>query len=290
VYDQFTSGAGRVSEERRAYGQSSLYRCEHCSREFACPPSRVKKQGAPRYCSMACRDVAAKVACVCECGREFTVPRSRVETNGKPRWCSMECRKKYQGALPPPSLRQIGLTCKQCGGTFTRQARYAAKQGTEFCSNECKARAGLDVGRVVRVCANCRKEFTVQAARLKVRGARFCSWECVVVGESRRFWEKVDKWGGAACWTWNAATTPGGYGCFTNDLGEQIGAHQFAWLIHFGEIPEGKDVLHKCDNPPCVRPEHLFLGTQKDNMRDMVAKGRHWNQRWSDREIGRAHV
>ena len=53
-----------------------------------------------------------------------------------------------------------------------------------------------------------------------------------------------------------------------------MGAHRMAWIIAYGSIPQGLCVLHRCDNPPCVRPDHLFLGTKGDNNRDCVAKGR----------------
>lgn len=56
-------------------------------------------------------------------------------------------------------------------------------------------------------------------------------------------------------------------------------AHRFGWTLANGEIPPGMCVLHRCDNPPCVNPTHLFLGDRRDNAIDMIAKGRHWAQR-----------
>jgi hypothetical protein len=56
-------------------------------------------------------------------------------------------------------------------------------------------------------------------------------------------------------------------------------SHRVVWEHHHGPLPEGKCVLHHCDNPPCVKIEHLFLGTKADNNRDMTSKGRHWNQK-----------
>ncbi len=100
------------------------------------------------------------------------------------------------------------------------------------------------------------------------------------------FWEKVDKDASliidTPCWEWTASTVGGGYGSFrsrSNDLGTCY-AHRISWMWHHGLIPDGLWVLHRCDNPPCVRPDHLFLGTAQDNVDDMVTKGR---QRINDR-------
>jgi hypothetical protein len=91
---------------------------------------------------------------------------------------------------------------------------------------------------------------------------------------AERFWEKVNVGTPDECWTWAACTNPLGYGWINvNNSGEL--AHRISWLINHGEIPEGLVICHKCDNPPCVNPNHLFLGTQKDNMQDYARKGLH---------------
>jgi len=99
-----------------------------------------------------------------------------------------------------------------------------------------------------------------------------------VVPIETRFWMSVNKT--PSCWLWTAGRS-GGWG--QNRYGSigkgrrgqgSILAHRLSWILHFGEIPEGLSVLHKCDNTLCVNPEHLFLGTPKDNMQDMVKKGR----------------
>lgn len=88
---------------------------------------------------------------------------------------------------------------------------------------------------------------------------------------AERFWSKVNKSGD--CWLWTGSRFPKGYGQAFVDR-YPMGAHRVSWILTFGEIPTGQQVLHHCDNPPCVRPDHLFLGTHKDNMRDRNTKKR----------------
>lgn len=75
------------------------------------------------------------------------------------------------------------------------------------------------------------------------------------------------------CLEWSGVTNRRGYGRLQVQ-GRMVLTHRLAWELANGSIPEGMNVLHRCDNPPCCDPEHLFLGTQKDNVADMIAKGR----------------
>ena len=114
-----------------------------------------------------------------------------------------------------------------------------------------------------------------------------------------RFWSKVQRGGKRQCWEWIGVrkTDSHPYGVFYIATRRSVPAHRFSWQLHFGEIPEKMLVLHRCDNPPCVNPRHLFLGTDLDNRHDMIAKGRArhprhtslWRQRLSEATRGERH-
>jgi predicted DNA-binding protein (UPF0251 family) len=97
---------------------------------------------------------------------------------------------------------------------------------------------------------------------------------------TRRLWSEVDKTEG--CWLWTGYVR-NRYGSF-QIAGRHVYAHRVSYALAFGSVPAGKHVLHRCDTPRCVRPDHLFLGSPLDNVRDMRAKGRavnpptHWGE------------
>ena len=140
---------------------------------------------------------------------------------------------------------------------------------------------------VPATCQHCGEVFQARCDSVAVGKGRFCSRECS--GHARftgkdivaRFWEKVRRTDG--CWCWTGALNTDGYGNFTTEHRTSIRAHRFAWQLTNGPIPAGLHVLHNCDHPSCVRPDHLFLGTRHDNMRDMASKGRQWSQRDPER-------
>ena len=90
-----------------------------------------------------------------------------------------------------------------------------------------------------------------------------------------RFWSKVKVGAADECWEWQAGLDSDGYGRIQFD-GKRQGAHRFSWILHNTDIPQGMCICHRCDNPACVNPNHLFLGTQVDNIYDMVSKNRNY--------------
>jgi hypothetical protein len=113
---------------------------------------------------------------------------------------------------------------------------------------------------------------------------------------AERFWAKVNKNTPSGCWEWTAYRNPAGYGVFGLSHDKYKGpsvlilAHRMSWTMANGPIPKGQYVLHRCDNPSCVNPEHLWLGSIADNQQDMSKKGRSRSGGPSGEENGNARL
>lgn len=172
--------------------------------------------------------------------------------------CEFNSRDEHNDVwyVPDMALRK----CVRCG---------ADKHDTDFHRDRSRP-DGLR-----EVCKLCRKP-ALDASRARQSRTRIGT-------DPKRFWERVSIMD-SGCWEWTGASTKDGYGRCGFAKGRRM-AHRWSWEMLIGPIPEGQLVLHTCDNPPCVRSDHLFLGTDADNNADMIAKRRdrhlshqeHWN-------------
>lgn len=142
------------------------------------------------------------------------------------------------------------FVCRQCGN-ITEKKRRSAK--SKFCSPSCRSKHTAD------------KFWREHAVSEDVQHLR----------DVERFWKKCRMLEVDDCWMWLSGLFSNGYGQFWKKSGS-IPAHRFAWQVSHGrEAPKDLHVCHTCDNPLCVNPAHLFLGTALDNKLDCVSKGRH---------------
>lgn len=107
------------------------------------------------------------------------------------------------------------------------------------------------------------------------------------LGFGESFWAKIAQ-SPTGCWEWQGCRNKLGYG-FLSILGVRVKSHRVAWVLVNGEIPTDNSICHRCDNPPCCRPDHLFAGSGADNMRDAAGKGRNGMQRHPESLAGERH-
>lgn len=147
---------------------------------------------------------------------------------------------------------KLERNCDNCGTSF--EYKFKNRNRARFCSLKCaskKTKQEQDIKRAEKL-ANETREDWLRDLKLK--------FEKYVIKKS-------------GCWDWSASCDQWGYGNVTH-RNKSLKAHRVSYMVNLEEIPEKMLVLHKCDNPPCTNPKHLFLGTNDDNMNDMAQKGR----------------
>ncbi len=134
--------------------------------------------------------------------------------------------------------------------------------------------------KVEYTCTHCGTCFLRWASHVRCRVGPFCSSTCKGAAFRRsaesRFLQNIGNPTSTGCLPWLGTKHNAGYGVISERIPckRTLLAHRYAWTRRFGSIPPGLHVLHRCDNPPCVNVDHLFLGTQADNVADMVSKSR----------------
>lgn len=172
---------------------------------------------------------------------------------------------------------RIVKPCAACGKEMFLKPSHSSQK---FCCMACRSVGHFEI----RTCPECSSPFRVELNRALANRGEFCSRKCQRLANlpEKRFWKKVSKEGPipvhvpelGPCWVWTCSVDELGYGFFRVSNRENMRkAHRVSWLMAHGD-PGKLLVLHKCDNPSCVRPDHLFLGTNQDNCDDRERKGR----------------
>jgi hypothetical protein len=170
-----------------------------------------------------------------------------------------------------PPMERI---CIRCGAPLKENA-------IKYCSKRCYGDA--KIVKVERTCESCGRTFLARRNAVAQGDGRFCSRSCVNRGRKIALDMRLDEVLGRCtrnengCLLWAGTLDRAGYGIIAGDAEDnwkQLRASHLVYEKFVAPIPDGQYVLHRCDNPPCVEPDHLWLGSKGDNTRDMVTKGR----------------
>jgi hypothetical protein len=203
-----------------------------------------------------------RVSLVCKaCRKAFLVFQSQQYTA---KYCSRACS---------AGVTRVHLLCQQCQKPFTVSPSAST---SKYCSRICQGLARKESRAVSWACEVCGKTAVLPQYRAKKK--RFCSHTCFSAQRKatpEKFWARVDMSGGPdACWPWQGRYAHSGHGQVTWYM-QSLGAHRIAFLLTYGPTPDGLQTLHRCNNPPCCNPAHLYAGTPKDNVDDRTAEGYH---------------
>ncbi len=172
----------------------------------------------------------------------------------------------------------VTRNCQHCNTAFQAIPAEVNRGKAKFCSRKCSDLAKILTGppseksKVDHMCPYCHKVFKAWTWEHRIFCSTGCYHESKVLPDP--FWPHVEQT--PDHWDWTGGHTEDGYGILTIRK-KKIRAHRYSWELHKGPIPEGWDALHHCDRPQCVRPDHLYLGHDKENQEDRWMRGRGHN-------------
>jgi predicted DNA-binding protein (UPF0251 family) len=172
---------------------------------------------------------------------------------------------------------KVLCVCIGCGKSFLIYPSAFRQGRGRFCGPGCYT---ASLGTITKPCQTCGKTILARSSEIKRGSAKFCSSACYIASRTipiiDRFFRHVGRKQSNGCIPWTGYTNPSGYGELGSggQAGRKVGASRVSYELFVGPIPDGMMVCHHCDNPTCIFPVHLFIGTGSDNMADMVAKGR----------------
>lgn len=218
-----------------------------------------------KFCSSSCRVQASKtrvkVDCF-HCNNSFLAFPSSLK-KGYAKFCSMKCTNDHKSPT---------VTCIKCQTQFKKYLSKAKHSKSNYCSTACR----ISHRNYNITCVNCLKSFHIYLYS-KIAGKKFCSKECYEISRTKNpieyFFKMISSTSNPNnCWEWTGKKDQDGYGIFYYK--RSIKAHRYSIELYDRKIPEGFLACHKCNNPSCVNPDHIYIGTHQQNMDDKKQKYR----------------
>lgn len=217
------------------------------------------------------RPIRKKITLNCShCKKKFLKYPSQVKLNKDTVFCGNPCVIDYRKIH---WKGKIDSKCRTCGKEFkfNRAELKKSKGAGSFCSRGCQAN-----DHEILICKICKKEFKANLSDIKRNNRRYCSRKCYSkrTDPIENFFKNISKEiHPKGCWQWKGRKDRDGYGLMW--IRDVIKTHRFSYEYHKGPIPKEMIICHKCDNPSCVNPSHLYAGTLQDNAKDRIDKTRH---------------